>query len=419
MRKIWLFFKANWLIILLTLIGLFLRLYRLSNPQEIVFDETYYAVFAQKYLVGQPFFDVHPPLGKLLIALGQMLFGNNSLGWRILPAIFGTLIIPLSYLLTKKLFQSKSIALVTALLVILDGMFLVQSRTGLLAIFLTFFIILSYWLILEYWQNKKKVFLILTGFALGLGMSVQWLMLPFWLILWFLTIVFSLKSFYFQNKQLKSYYFPWKFLKELLFINLSLIIIPVLVYLLFFLFDSHQKDYQNYWQYLLWWHQQTWGFHQNLQAAHPYQSRWWSWLYLVRPVWYYFKNEGGKVMGVLALGNPLIWWTAMASLIYSLYDLIKNKKTRLLLPIIIFLLYWLSWIVIKRTQFQYYILNGLVFYFMILAYYWQKIYQKYQKLALIWLILAISLFIFYYPLYTAWPIAEWFYKLHIWFRSWI
>lgn len=402
MKKVAAFFRANRLIIILTLTGLFLRLYRLQYPQEIVFDETYYVIFAQKYLTGQVFFDVHPPLGKLLIAMSEMLFGNNSFGWRSIPAIFGTLIIPLSYLVSQKIFNNKVVSIFTATLVLLDGLFLVQSRIGLLAIFLTFFIMLSYWLALEYCQSRKKYFLILSGVSIGLGLSVQWLMLPFWLILLFYTILKGEKT-----------------IKKLLFFATSLIIIPIIIYLLIFIFDQHQKDYQNYWQYLVWWHLQAWGYHQNLLAAHPYQSRWWSWLYIARPVWYYFKNEGGKVVGVLAIGNPLIWWTAIIVLIYSLYDLLKNKKTILLLPITIFLLYWFSWVLIKRTQFQYYLLHAMVFYLMILAYYWEKVYQRYQKLALLWLILAILLFIFFYPLYTAWPISEGYYKLHLWFKSWI
>ena len=71
------------------LIGVWARLINLGYPSSRIFDEVYFPVFANDYLKHIPFFDVHPPLGKFIIAAGIFLFGDNSFGWRIMPALFG------------------------------------------------------------------------------------------------------------------------------------------------------------------------------------------------------------------------------------------------------------------------------------------------------------------------------------------
>ena len=45
-----------------------LRFYRIAEPRQVVFDEVHFGGFASHYLKGTYFFDVHPPLGKLIIA---------------------------------------------------------------------------------------------------------------------------------------------------------------------------------------------------------------------------------------------------------------------------------------------------------------------------------------------------------------
>lgn len=53
---------------ILTIISIILRLYYINEPSEVVFDEVHFGGFASKYLRHEYFFDVHPPLGKLIIA---------------------------------------------------------------------------------------------------------------------------------------------------------------------------------------------------------------------------------------------------------------------------------------------------------------------------------------------------------------
>ncbi|MFM7577356.1 MAG: phospholipid carrier-dependent glycosyltransferase, partial [Microcystaceae cyanobacterium] len=54
-------------------VGLVLRFWQLSQFNVFVFDEVYYAKFANDYWLGKPFFPSHPPLIHYLIALGMAL----------------------------------------------------------------------------------------------------------------------------------------------------------------------------------------------------------------------------------------------------------------------------------------------------------------------------------------------------------
>ena len=50
-------------------LGLFTRYYSLLWPRQVVFDEVHFGKFVNGYITGRYFFDIHPPLGKQLIAL--------------------------------------------------------------------------------------------------------------------------------------------------------------------------------------------------------------------------------------------------------------------------------------------------------------------------------------------------------------
>ena len=398
MKKIISFLKANWLIIAITIIGLILRFWRLKFPQEVVFDETYYSKFAHDYLTGQPFFDVHPPFGKILIALGELMFGYNSFGWRIIGAILGTLMLPLSYLVALRIFKNKTVAILTAALILFDGLFLVEARTGLLINSLTFFILLSYYFVLTFIENKKLIYFILGTISIGLAMSIQWLAAPFWLLL---------GIFLYWKKGLNW----WR--------TLLFIFVPALVYALTIFFDRHQSDYHSYFQYIVWWHQQALGYHVKLKDTHPYASRWWTWLLMWRPVWFYSKTIDGRFFGIDGIGNPLIWWPALAIFLSSIYDLFRNRKMKFVIPIASFALYYLLWAGISRTQFQYYIMLVLPFYFMILAYYWEKLFRAHKTAGYLYLIIIAITFFAFYPILTAYPVSDHYWRSLMWFDSWI
>lgn len=395
-----------WILGGLFLVGLAIRLWRLGEPNEIVFDETYYAKWGQDYLEGEAFFDVHPPLGKLLIAVGIAVFGFDSFGWRSLTALFGALIGPLTYLIGRQIFASRLAAGLAGLFTLLDGLLLVQTRTALLDSFLIVFnlgAIASFFGFSKSTTRKKQLFLwLLTGIFIGLAAATKWTAAAVWLLLvvWYAA----------HRPSLPKLKWGW--------VLLAFLVLPAGIYSTSFVFNHYDNGF---WTYLWDWHKQTWNFHHTLTADHPYASRWWSWLYLARPVWFYFKNDDGLIRGILALGNPILWWGGSVALLVSLWTTIRRQTPELLFPLLLFFALYLPWTVISRTQFQYYIVPAVPFLFLLLGYWLSRLLKLRlaRPYALLFIIVALAIFIFFFPLYTALPISNDFYQLHVWFRSWI
>lgn len=137
--------------LLLTLLAaaLFTRLYRLGTPDEFYFDETQAAATAQEILNGNPAAwefigneNTHPPVGKLMIAGGMALLGqDNPFGWRFLGAMAGVGSIVFIYLLGKRLFNSEIAGMAAGFLMVFEGLSFAQSRMATPDAYLLFFVL--------------------------------------------------------------------------------------------------------------------------------------------------------------------------------------------------------------------------------------------------------------------------------------
>lgn len=54
--------------IMLLLLGLFTRLFNVTHPRGVVFDEAHFTKFTNWYVSGKYYLDIHPPLAKLAMA---------------------------------------------------------------------------------------------------------------------------------------------------------------------------------------------------------------------------------------------------------------------------------------------------------------------------------------------------------------
>ena len=163
--------------VVVTIIGGLLRFIDLGRPHAVMFDETYYPKDALSLLrhgvematvenaneillqsdgnwrtvdifTSEPAFVVHPPLGKWTIAIGEWLFGATPFGWRFAVALLGTLSILMVARIVRRLTRSDVVGTLAGLLLAVEGMHLVLSRTGLLDLILSFWVVAAFGLLL-------------------------------------------------------------------------------------------------------------------------------------------------------------------------------------------------------------------------------------------------------------------------------
>ncbi|KAF7965771.1 hypothetical protein HWV62_41964 [Athelia sp. TMB] len=190
---------AEWkLLVLVVVIAAGVRLFRISKPNSVVFDEVHFGKFASKYIKTQYFVDVHPPLAKLLITLAGFVFGYDGnfdfkdigkvyervpyVAMRMVPAIMGVATVPLSYLTLRALDCRATTALLASLFVTFENGMVTQSRLILLDSPLIFFTALATFTWCGFCNEDKHepftemwwIWLILSGLSLGAVVSCKW-----------------------------------------------------------------------------------------------------------------------------------------------------------------------------------------------------------------------------------------------------
>jgi len=351
------------IILILTLFSTLIRIFYLQYPEEMTFDEVYHARAAGEYLRGlHPFEWVHPPLAKLIISVGVSIFGLNSFGWRISALLFGSLFIPVMYILGKSLFGKRSLGILAALLISMDGVFIVQSRVAMTNIFATFFQIASVMFFWLYYQhdvhneNKKRAytFFLLSGLFISIALATRWtsagtLFFIGGALIWykFLSKI-TLSDILSGDFRIISNCLNYKELRFWLLALASFGILPFCIYIIsyipYMLLGHNINDVLNMQVGIF-------NYHKNLRDPHPYYSEWYTWPFLIRPTWYYFRDfKDGTLGGIIALGNPAIWWGSLFAVGFVLYKAIKDKMANLLYVGLAFIALYLPWAVSPRIK---------------------------------------------------------------------
>lgn len=299
------------LALLLAALAAAVRLPRLGWPPEEIFDEVYHAKTALQYLRGEPPTEwVHPPTAKLLIAIGVWAFGYVSWAWRLMPALAGIALAPVFFLLARRVLPSERAALLASALLLCDGVYLVQSRVAMTNIFAVLFQLASALFIVRAGRKEGVPVgdMLAAGVCLGLALSTRWTSL--WAATFLGAALLALRG----RRLLR-----WR---ELALVVLAFVVLPAAIYTLSYV--PWMRQGHSVMDMVLW-QRGIWKYHAELDAKHPYFSNWYTWPWLVRPTWYYFNNDGAHVRGMVAIGNPALWWVSVP---VSLWAVVRGLRAR-------------------------------------------------------------------------------------------
>jgi dolichyl-phosphate-mannose--protein O-mannosyl transferase len=411
--------------------------------QNTYFDEIYFVRTAEQYLHLQlPYEWTHPPLGKLIQASGILVFGFNPFGWRIMGVIFATLMIPLIYLLGKKLFGTWIGGFTSAFLLTFDFMHFTMARMGTADTYVVFFSLASQLFFLIYlknvldkgWKTSIVPLFLAVTFA-ALGFSTKWLVLFGFLgqlaILGALRLseVKKLKG----NISAKFYAFLDRPYSEIVGFLLLGIGIYFLTYIPDMLAGRSFLGVLNL-------QEQMYIYQSTLKATHPFASPWYSWPFMFNP---FNPNThvplflelasfpNGTESVIVLLGNPAVWWLGFAAIIgltvFTVLKIFKKQFSFSLknnLPavfiIVIFFFQWLIYIFISRITFIYHFYSNVPLLCLGSAFivnrYWNNKWGK--MLAIAYFALVVALFVLFYPVISGEPISTSFINSLHWFKSW-
>jgi dolichyl-phosphate-mannose--protein O-mannosyl transferase len=391
------------------------RLPRLGLPNEEIFDEVYHAKTALEYLNGQnPTEWVHPPTAKLLIAIGVHFLGYDAWAWRLAPALAGILLAPVFYLLARRVLATERAALLASALLLCDGVYLVQSRVAMTNIFAVLFQLLASLLVVRAVARERLGILDMTavGLALGLALSTRWTSLWAWGFLG-LVMLGTRRARLFRPRELALLF--WAFF-----------LLPFVLYVLSYLPWMRQGHaLQELWPHT----RAIWGYHANLRASHPYFSNWYTWPWLYRPTWYYWKQTGEAVAGIIAIGNPVLWWSSLAVAIWALVQAARERGGPLLFCGAGFFCLYLPWGLSPRTlNYSHYLFEAIPYACLALGALLDRHWDGPQRSwARAYLALAIAVYVYFLPLLLGIPFpASWFFhdfgrgfRPWTWFPTWI
>ena len=143
---------------------------------SMVFDEAHYVPASLQTLAGQAANLEHPPLGKIVGAIGIVVLGNNWFGWRFPQVLMQIAGLYLFYLVAKRLLGGDPWALGATMLLGLDMLFFIHGGILLLdtTAFLTGILTIELYLRKRYWSSAVSMGLALFAreFALFIFVTI-------------------------------------------------------------------------------------------------------------------------------------------------------------------------------------------------------------------------------------------------------
>jgi len=438
------FLEKKWALGILLVASIIVHFLFFGHPPQTVFDEVHFGKFISGYYTHEYYFDIHPPLGKLIIAgfatffdfkpgfsfgeIGDVFPDNTYKALRFLPTLAGTLLPLILYLLAREIGFSAIASFAAGVLITFENALLTQSRFILLDAFLLLFGFTALFFYFKYRNTFHWKYLIGTGMCGALALSIKWTGATF------LALPVLIELYYFVRTRSLTHW------RQKIF---TFVFIPLVLYMAVFaihfllLYKSGEGDafmserFQStlqggavepvenpptFIEKFLELNEEMYLSNQRLTAEHPYGSKWFTWPLMYRPIFYWVQDSAR----IYLFGNPLLWWLSSIAVLYLFFcTIVEREKISPAGYILLagFALNLIPFVGIERIMFLYHYLAALIFAILALVYVIDLEHSRVRYFKTL-MVLAIASFVFFSPLNYGVDIEQDLYLKRIWLKSW-
>ncbi|HEY7623816.1 MAG TPA: phospholipid carrier-dependent glycosyltransferase [Candidatus Limnocylindria bacterium] len=385
-------------------------LYALDDGRAVVV-ETHGASPYAAIPVSGTFLGVDGEADKLVVAgaNGSELIetGRHALAWRLPGVLFAAILAFFLVLLTRRLFASAILPWLAGLVVLADGSMFAQARIGMNDIYVATLIVAGWYFIIAAHRPRRWATLdiLIAGCLLGLALAAKWAG-AYTLVAVLIACLAVTARAYEQGRPGGGG--PLDLLARrglnaaILFVSFA--IIPVAIYL-----ASYQRWFGGptipYGWNLIELTQQMYWYHSSLTSPHPAGSPWWSWPFVLKPVyWYFGQSSGGDNAYIYDAGNVVLFWAGFVAFGWAFLAALRARSVSLGFVVFAGLAQYVAWIPIGRVLFFYHFFTALPFYLLALAaglaYLWET---GRVRIVIGYVVAAFAAFAYFYPFVSGQP----------------
>lgn len=322
------------IIVSIALLALALHLFIIPYAKAPIFDEGVYIPEAKAILNGGTVHLDQFALGKLLIASGIKIFGDNPWGWRLPSTVFAVASIIIFYLVCRKL-AGKATAFFSVFVLTFESLIFNYSSLAMVEVFIFAFMLLSFLFYLKDRYVLSGISLALSGLVKLTGLLGILVILGHWLIV----------------KRAKS---PK---------NVALLMISAfaLFFLLMPILDfAETRQWLNPFDrvlFVLQYHEakSTWAsLHGNFLAT---ESPPWKWVF--SPTGFHWSYPYFN-----SLISTTVWIMIIPSIGYTAYEFLRKRSSFSLFVLLwfgVFFFFWMSIaLIMQRVTYHYYVYPSLL-----------------------------------------------------------
>lgn len=392
-----------------------------------MFDEIYHGRTAYEFLHDLPIYEnTHPPLGKTIISLGIAAFGMTPFGWRVVPAIFGILMVPLMYLFVWKLSRKSFMAFMGTVLFCTEFMHFTLSRIATIDIIVAFFIMLMFFFMYTFTEKaaadrslkEQSVYLVLCGISTALAVSTKWTGVYAAMGIAVIFIAFMVKKCVISGGIAKNISYLTRLCEVCL---VSFIVIPAVVYCLSYMQFSDVYTDKNCIEHAVSNAALMLDYHSGVKSPHPYESEWYEWLIDRRPLLdaITYTSDSRSSITVSTFGNPLILICGLISFIHNIWLWRCKGCVKSGYLVIAYLSMLMPWFFIHRTVFIYqYFVCILIIILMICVSIGHLKHQK--KVGNIMMYSSLVLFLMFFPVISGTEVSREYIRQALeWLPTWV